>query len=333
MARRIAAAIGGQALLPARFAETGETAYAGSVLDAARQAWSHSKALIFVAPVAIAVRAIGPLAQDKTHDPAVLALDEQGQFVVSMLSGHLGGANALARQVARITGGQAVITTASEVQGKVALDLLAQEAGWSVEPESALTRVMAAVVNDEPVQVYTAPGQDDAPLRQIATNWQWVAQPETLGAGPAIVLSDRLEILDLTQTVLLRPHTLVVGIGCQRGVSGEQIEQAVQTTLRDAGLAFGALAAVATVRLKAEEPGLLAFVEAQHLPLRIYEEAEIQALAQRVTLSPSAAQVKLGLPGVAEPCAMLAAGVEALLVQKRAFEGVTVAVARLRGSD
>ncbi|CAN5704949.1 hypothetical protein BH10CHL1_BH10CHL1_28520 [soil metagenome] len=329
LARRIAAAVGGQTLLPKRFAAADETSYAGSVLDAAQQAWSHSKALIFVAPVAIAVRAIGPLAQDKAHDPAVLALDEQGQFVVSMLSGHLGGANALARQVARITGGQAVITTASEVQGKVALDLLAQAASWSSEPGSALTRVMAAVVNDEPVQVYAAPGQDDAPLRQVATNWQWVGQRELLGTGPAIVLSDRLETIDLTQAVLFRPHTLVVGIGCQRGVSGEQIEQAVQTTLRDAGLAFGSLAAVATVRLKAEEPGLLAFVETHHLPLRIYEESEIQALAQRVTLSPSAAQAKLGLPGVSEPCAMLAAGVEELLVQKRAFEGVTVAVARL----
>jgi cobalamin biosynthesis protein CbiG len=316
-------------MLPTRFAELGEGQYTDSVLDAARQAWPHSKALIFVAPVAIAVRAIGPLAQDKTSDPAVLALDEQGQFVVSMLSGHWGGANALARKVAQITGGQAVITTASEVQGKVALDLLAQEAGWSAEPGSALTRVMAAVVNDETVQVYAEPGYNDAPLRQAATNWQWVAQREALGTGPAIVLSDRLESFDLAQTVLFRPRTLVVGIGCQRGVSGAQIEQAVQTTLHDAGLAFDSLAAVATVRLKAEEPGLLAFVEAHKLPLRIYEETEIQTLAQRVTLSPSAAQVKFGLPGVAEPCAMLAAGVDELLVQKRAFEGVTVAVARL----
>jgi precorrin-4 C11-methyltransferase len=329
LARRLAPQIDAQAWLPAKFAQTGESVYHGSVLDAARQAWAQSRALLFVAPVAIAVRAIAPLAQDKKLDPAVLALDESGQFVISVLSGHLGGANALARRVAQITGGQAVITTASDVSGKVALDLLAQEAGWFCEPGSALTRVMAAIVNDEQVQVYVAPGCDDSPLRQTQASWEWVARRADLQQGPAIVLSDRNETLDLAQTVLFRPRTLSVGIGCQRGVSRAQIEAAVRTTLDDAGLAFGALAAVATVRLKAEEPGLLAFVEQAGLPLRIYDKDEIKTLAARASLSPSAAQEKLGLPGVAEPCALLAAGVDELLVRKRAFAGVTVAVARL----
>lgn len=329
LARRLAPQIDAQAWLPAKFAQPGESVYHGSVLDAARQAWAQSRSLLFVAPVAIAVRAIAPLAQDKKLDPAVLALDESGQFVVSVLSGHRGGANALAHRVAQITGGQAVITTASDVSGKVALDLLAQEAGWFCEPSSALTQVMAAIVNDEPVQVYIAQGCDGSPLRQAGAPWRWVARREDLQAGPAIVLSDRSETLDLAQSVLFRPRTLSVGIGCQRGVSRAQIEAAVRTTLDDAGLAFGALAAVATVRLKAEEPGLLAFIEQLGLPLRIYEEDEIKTLAARVSLSPSAAQEKLGLPGVAEPCALLAAGVDELLVRKRVFAGVTVAVARL----
>ncbi len=330
LARRLAGPLQAVAYAPQRFAQEGEAAYSDSVIEAARCLWAQHRALIFVAPVAIAVRAIGPLAEDKHTDPAVIALDEAGKFVVSVLSGHLGGANDLARQIAALTGGQAVITTASDAQESAALDLLGQQAGWRCESGSAVARVSAAILNGDPVHVYVEPGCDASPLRRAdLPGLVWLDRLEALDGQAAIVISDRSGLLiDLTRSVVFHPRSLAVGIGCRRGVAVETLEAVVRGALEKAGLSFTSVACLATARAKAEEPGLLAFAEKFNLPLRIYDD-EINALAARVPLSPSAAREKLGLPGVAEPCAMLAAKATALLAAKRAEDGVTVAVARL----
>ncbi len=330
LARRLVEPMQAIHYVPQKFAREHEIAYTDSVMDVARRLWAQHRAIIFIAPVSIAVRAVGPLAQDKHSDPAIVALDEQGKFVVSVLSGHVGGANELARVIAALTNGQAVVTTASDTQELAALDLIAQEAGWVCEAGSALTRVMGALVNGEMVQVYVEAGCDDSPLRRAdLPGLEWVDDFEKLNGAPAIVLSDRIALaLDRAASVVFHPSSLALGIGCRKGVACETIERAARGALTEAGLSFDSINCLATVRLKAEEPGLLGFAEKFNLPLRIYDEDEINALAARVTLSPSAAQEKFDLPGVSEPCALLAANATTLLATKHAEDGVTVAVAR-----
>jgi cobalt-precorrin 5A hydrolase/precorrin-3B C17-methyltransferase len=288
-------------------------------------------------PAGVAVRAIAPLLGHKTGDPAVVCLDEAGQSVIPLLGGHQAGANELARQIAALTGGYAAITTASDVQGKPALDLLGQTDGWRIDSASALTHASACLVNDEPVGVYL-----DAALAMLrpqlldglgqTDNITFVETLDELdidayAAGLIIshrLLSDHHQHL-LDKSVLYRPPVLVAGIGCKRGVPAAELREALAVTLSEAGLALESLIMLASVDLKADEAGLREVAAVMGVPLQIVESARL-ALLEPAGFSPSAAQEKFDLPGVAEPCAVLVSGGN-LLVPKRSFARCTVAVA------
>jgi cobalt-precorrin 5A hydrolase/precorrin-3B C17-methyltransferase len=282
---------------------------------------------------------MAPLLGHKASDPAVICLDEAGQSVIPLLGGHQAGANELARQIAAITGGRAAITTASDVQGKPALDQLGQVEGWRIDAASALTHASACLVNDETVGVYLDPAL--APIRPQLTTWleqvdnlHWVESldaldVDTYAAGLIIshrTLGDHHQHL-LRKSVLYRPPVLVAGLGCKRGVPAVELGAALTNTLVEADLALESLAALATVDLKADEPGLHELAGELKLPLQIVSRAQL-VLLEPAGFSPSAAQAKFDLPGVAEPCAMLLSGPNGqLVVPKRSFERCTVAIA------
>ena len=306
-----------------------------SVLAEIRRRWNHHRALILVMATGVAVRAIAPLLGQKTTDPAVVCLDEAGRSVIPLLGGHAAGANELARRIAELTGGHAAITTASDIQEKPALDLLGKAQGWRIEPASALTRATAALVNDEPVGVYLDPELGEAQAQ--AANWQAdnIVPVATLGEllseeyAAGLVVSHRALGEDMAallhKSVLYRPPVLVAGIGCRRGVPAEELRAALETTLADAGLARDSLAALASAELKADEAGLQALADSLGLPLRIVSHQRLAAL-DPAQFSVSAATARFDLPGVAEPCALLASEGE-LIVPKRSFARCTVAVA------
>jgi len=317
----------------------GNSTYSDSALGEVRRCWPRYNHLILVMPTGVAVRAVAPLLGHKASDPAVVCLDEAGQSVIPLLGGHQAGANELARQIATLTGGYAAITTASEVQGKPALDLPPQLEGrrWQIDPASALTHASACLVNDEAVGVYLDPAL--ASLRPQLTEWlgkadnlTWVEtldelDVDTYTAGLIIshrVLADHYQHLQ-RKCVLYRPPVLVMGLGCKRGVPGTELREALETTLIEANLALEAAAALATVDLKADEPGLQDLARQLDLPLRLVESARLSVL-EPAQFSPSAAQAKFDLPGVAEPCALLVAG-GTLIVPKRSFARCTVAIA------
>lgn len=320
-------------------AETLYTTYADSALAEVRRCWARYSQLILVMPAGVAVRAIAPLLGHKASDPAVLCLDEAGQSIIPLLGGHQAGANELARQIAAITGGHAAITTASDVQGKPALDQLGQAEGWRIDPASALTHASACLVNDEVVGVYLDPAL--AGIRPQMTAWLdqvenlvWVESLDALdvdayAAGLIVshrTLGDHHQHL-LRKSVLYRPPVLVAGLGCKRGVPAAELGAALEITLAEANLALESLAALATVDLKADEPGLRELAEELKLPLQIVSSAQL-ALLEPAGFSPSAAQAKFDLPGVAEPCAVLLSGPSGqLVVPKRSFDRCTVAVA------
>ena len=332
LGHRVARELRSTLYAPARFAPDGSTPYQGPVAEMIRVLWHTQTRMLLIMPVGVAVRSLAPLLADKRSDPGVVAMDEAGQFAVSITSGHLGGANALARTVAGLVGAQAVITTASDVQGVPALDLLGRAFGWRIATPSMLTRASAALVNGEPVGVF-----------QEAGSRAWLSEPEAavLHFVPDLTtLTDAIYTAALVITyrgddtlpdevrakaVIYHPACLSVGIGCERGVTETEVMSAVTATLAAHGLATEAIRDYATIDVKRDEAGLLAYAATMNRPLRFFPA---DALNRPVVPNPSAAAMRtVGAQGVAEPAALLAAETRTLLVEKHVQGRVTVAVA------
>jgi len=287
--------------------------------------------LVCVMALGIVVRILGPLACDKETDPPVVVVDEAGNFAISVLGGHEGGANPLTKQVAKALGAVPVITTASDALGLPPVDLIGRDWGWRIERREDLARVAAAVVRGEIIGVYQDAGRRDwwqafgkwPATFQILETWP----PEGSWAG-VLVISDRcLPASDRWPFVVYRPPSLVLGTGCRRGVPVDEIEQLFQEVCQTNGLAPLSLGLVATVSLKADEPGLQEFAGRHVVPLVSYPPEELAQVEPLPTPSEKV-RAKIGIAGVAEPAAMLAAATNVLLVPKHRGRRVTMALAR-----
>lgn len=289
--------------------------------------------VVFVAAAGVAVRALAPHLRGKRQDPAVLVVDEEGRFVVSLLGGHRRDGNRWARVLARFLGAVPVITTASEIYGLPPLETTGAEHGWRLENDGpAVARVAGALLNGEPVGAYLDPGLPPLP-RELAARLVRLEAPGDLARqdlAAAVVVSDR-ELPGLgahrEDWLVFRPPTLAVGVGCARGVGVEELARAFQEVLRRYGLARASVALLASIDRKREEGALLAFADREGLPLRFYGAAELAAVPGLPNPSEVVRRVT-GVPGVCEPAAVLAAGGGGLLVPKETLGRVTLAVAR-----
>ncbi|MBV8268879.1 MAG: cobalamin biosynthesis protein [Planctomycetaceae bacterium] len=314
--------------------EPGVHGWVGPLRGVLPSLWQEYDAIVAVMALGIIVRLAGPLATDKRSDPAVVVVDDAGRFAISVLGGHGAGANELAREVAGVLGATPIITTASESQGLPAVDRIGRECGWIVERTENLTRVAAAVVRRQTVAVWQDAGPPDwwRPFgiwpRHFVRLRAWDDWP-ALAPAALLIISDRAEPDDLPgdRTVVYRPPTLVAGIGCRRGTPRGAIEAWVEKVFADHRLARNSLAAVATVTLKGDEPGLLAFASAWQVPLvafppeQLADQPGIESPSERV-------RSKVGIAAVAEPAALRAAGASRLLIPKQIGPGITLAVAR-----
>lgn len=291
------------------------------------------EALVCIMASGIVVRELAPLLKNKHSDPAVVVMDPRGKYAVSLLSGHEGGANRLARRIAELTGGQAVITTASDNQQIPALDVLAKERGWKIDENSRLAKVMTALVDGEPVglirdgDLMLAPDMVDFPWADVVPEWNADVlrrcQHFVRITCRAVYPSFWQEAPD---SIVYYPPALVLGIGCNRGTSSDEILAAVHETLAQNGLAVESVAGVATIAEKADEPGLIGLCRAMGWKMEAFSHAQIRQIENIPNPSKTVYDV-LGVPGVAEPAALLAAGASTLLVEKQKFANVTVAVA------
>lgn len=310
--------------------------YETSVRQVLQTAFRSHPALICIMASGIVIRDLAPLLRNKHSDPAVVVMDETGQFAISLLGGHKGGANQLAHQVADLLGGTAVATTASDVRGLPAIDLLSERNGWLLEDGSAMTACSAALVNGDPFGIVQDWGNrnwlpDPLPSHVTYQDSFDVLQRESPAA--ALVITYRSLPASLRETaqhlVVYRPRCLVVGIGCNRGTPAAEIQAAIDETLAAAQLAPASICALATIHDKVDERGLLQLCKQQGWPLRVFTRAEINAIRNVPTPSP-AAHKALRVWGVAEPAALLAAEADTLIVKKRKFANVTVAIALVK---
>ncbi len=241
--------------------------------------WPQYEALVYVVSLGAVIRTIAPFLKDKHVDPAVIVVDDKAQFAISVLSGHVGGANELTERIATSLGAQAVITTASDVGKTVPVDILGRELGWTTELDKNITRISAAVVNEEPVAFVQETGETnwwkrDTPLPKSI---KLVSLDEARAFNAVLIVTDRLvEEEFLSKAVLYRPKSLVLGIGCDRGTTCQQIEEFVQTTLAAHKLSFRSVRNVATVDLKQDEAGLNEFCTNHKFELVCYASEKLK---------------------------------------------------------
>lgn len=266
--------------------------------------------LIFVGAAGIAVRAVAPYLKNKAEDPAVVCVDEKGRYAVSLLSGHLGGANELARLVAEVTGGEAVITTATDVRGVFAVDLWARRQNLTVLQRERIKTVSAKALRGEGVSISCPwPVRGEAP------------EGVTLGESCDAVVDYRRRTDGALQLV---PRTLTLGIGCKRGTEQAQLETQFLRFCGERGIEPAAVAAAATIDRKADEPGLIAFCQAHEWPLHVYTAGRLKTAPGSFTAS-AFVESRVGVDNVCERACVLAGG--ELIESKYACDGVTFALA------
>ncbi len=340
LGRRLGRLLPGSHLhLPEKFAseqEINEYPFQTVVKEVINDVFGRYRYLVLIMAVGIAVRLVAPRLGNKDEDPGVVALDDKGTFTVSLLSGHVGGANGLARKIASLTGARPVITTASEVGGTIAIDLLGKEFGWQIEDDGNATRVSAAVVNGEPVGIYQEAGE---------TNWWTGPLPDNIsifGSIEALNESDCQAVLIITDrilgnerqalpggTIVYRPKSLVVGIGCNRGTECSEIEKALTQVFQGHRLSIKSIRNMATIDLKRDEPGLSEFARKCGLPIAYFDKDKLGKVD--FPSSPSAIVRKhTGTPSVCEAATLLSSGSQSLIVPKvRYGRAITIAVVRL----
>jgi precorrin-4 C11-methyltransferase len=285
--------------------------------------------LVCIMATGIVVRLLAPLLAGKERDPAVVVVDEGGRNAVSLISGHLGGANQLAKKVAGITGGQPVITTATDVQGKLSWDELAKRAGLLIENLDRVKTLNMAILKEERIGLYD-PARWVRPLMPESTDVADLKRPEEArdtGLYGWIYVGEGTDHFEPPPCLVVRPPSLVVGVGCKRGTASATIGAAVDKVLQDHGLSRYAVRNLATAELKEDEQGLNELLEERGWSAVYYSISELQADVS--VPSPSEIVKKhLGVESVCEKAAILSAGVEELLIPKQILGNVTVAVAR-----
>ncbi|SHO54658.1 cobalamin biosynthesis protein CbiG [Vibrio quintilis] len=301
---------------------------------------------IFICATGIVSRIIGPLLQDKRTDPAVVCMDEQATFAISMLSGHRGGANALTERVAHLVKATPVITTASDTSQTLSADMLGAPFGWTLDPvsEPALTPVSAAIVNQQPVIVAQEAGERHwwkydkrMPAHLLTHTTLEGIQSEAFNG--AILISDR-KSPDLTgwdnQLVLWRPKSLVLGLGCDRNTPLAVLEAGLAAFSDQFNLALESVQAIASIALKADEPGLNALSRDRQWPFTTYE-AEVLDGTEGIEHPSDYVKQVTGSNSVAEAAALKLSQTRQLLVPKWVFKQdgfhMTVACCRREYSE
>ena len=310
---------------PARYAdELGIRAYESLGAWTAEQ-FGQACALVYVGATGIAVRAIAPHVRDKFSDPAVVSVDEAGRFAVPLLSGHVGGANELARTVAQLCGGQAVVSTATDVNELFAVDEWAARRGFAIKERAVAKKISATLLEGGTVGF----------VSDFDLNWEPPAGVVALGAasdvtpafdgrpaiGFAVSLDDACQ--PFGQTLHLVPRIATVGVGCRRDTDPDVLERAVDAALATARVSTLAVCALASIDVKSDEPAILQLAQKRGWNARFYSADELAAVPGDFESSEFVRRT-VGVDNVCERAALARGGT--LLLGKQAGNGTTVAL-------
>jgi len=290
-----------------------------------------SDALICLFSLGAVIRLISPHIKDKKNDPAVLVIDDKMNFVISVLSGHLGGANELASQIAKKLGATPVITTAADVNKTIPVDLVGREFGWKIDDDSTVTKISALMVNEEKIGVYQDAGNKNwwkGDLPKNVTIYSSFDELENSGSKGFLIISDRnIKSEILKDAVVYRPTDLVVGIGLHWDTSKETIKKGLQLCLEKNNLSHLSIAKFVSLKKPQDVKGLIEIGKEMNIPVEYLEKDD---LANVNVPNPSqTVQAFEGTSSVSEASAIKASGGQ-LIVQKQKFPpNLTIAIARI----
>lgn len=292
------------------------------LFDWTAEMFDTKDAILFIGASGIAVRSIAPFVADKRKDPAVVVMDEKGMFVISLLSGHLGGANELTGALANLTGAIPVITTATDVNGRFAVDLFAKKLGLYISDMKMAKLVSADILDEKRIGLITG----FPILGEVPEELQVIEPEEPFEGKTGIVIALNEERVPFLNTLHLIPRIVTVGVGCRKGKEKAAIEEAILNALQKHHLSIHSLEKVASIDLKAEEEGILDFCEKYSVPFEVYSAEELLEAEGKFTPS-SFVKETTGVDNVCERSAVLGSRNGILIENKQAADGVTVALA------
>ena len=293
---------------------------------------------IFIMATGIVVRVLAPLIQSKTKDPAVVVVDDLGKNAISLLSGHIGGANELTYKIAQIIEANPVITTATDINDVPAIDVLAMENGLFIENPAAIKTVNMALLKKEKIGVHDPFNWftkkllsfESAAFQKLTYDINKLSQQSVIKNNAFVYIDDAINDLP-SRVLILRPPTLVAGIGCNRGTDSEEISTHLKEVLESHRLAPTSLKCLASIDVKSDEAGLIAVAESLDMPLIFFTSEELNQVKGIKNPSP-VVEKHVGVKSVCEAAAIKASQYGTLIVPKESTKNVTVAIARINFS-
>ncbi|MCM1183686.1 MAG: cobalamin biosynthesis protein [Roseburia sp.] len=301
-------------------------------------------ALLFIGACGIAVRAIAPFLTDKLRDAPVLVMDETGRYVIPILSGHMGGANALALYLAQQTGAEPVITTATDIRGRFAVDLFAKENHLHIVNKEGIAKVSAKALAGEELTLSIAPEYQHR-IEAAAIPAGVRVAPYPPAGFVDVLITASVPATDAVNTVVgthiasvvdaaivLCPKDYIIGVGCKKGKTADALADFIAGRLETLGISVAQLAALASIEQKREEAGLAEWCRRAGVPFLTYTAEELRAVQGNFAESAFVA-AQVGVGNVCERAALKACGADGTLIApKYARDGMTIAVARRGGA-
>jgi cobalt-precorrin 5A hydrolase len=293
------------------------------------------ESIICIFSLGAVIRLISNLLKDKKTDPAVIVIDDKANFVISALSGHLGGANSLTKSIADILNSTPVITTAADVNETIAVDLLGSEFKWRIENFENVTKVSAYMVNEEKIGVYQDAGETKWWNKELPKNVSIVKDIDELRSDDfkaGLIISDKIitDPLIVNKSVIYRPKSLVVGLGFHWDTTQKEIEDGILKVLKEHGLSFLSIRNLSTINRGKSPASLGSFSDKHGIPLEFYDKEKLDKI---MVPNPSDVVKKYeGTPSVSEASSILSSGGELIVAKQKFPPNLTVAVSRINSS-
>jgi len=292
--------------------------------------FKNSNALICLFSLGAVIRLIAPCLKDKKIDPAVIVIDDKTNFVISVLSGHIGGANVLTQEIAKKIGSLPVITTAADVNKTIAVDLVGREFNWKVEDDSTITKISAHMINEEPIGVFQDVGKKNwyKELPKNVSIYENFQDLKKSNSTACLIISDKIIDNELSKkSVIYRPPSLVIGIGLHWNTTKETIKEGIEFCLEKFMLSSKSIAKLVSIKKPQDVQGLIDLGEEMGIPV---EYVNREDLAEVSAPNPSEIVREFeGTASVSEAAAIKVSGGE-LIVEKQKFPpNLTIAIARI----
>ena len=292
--------------------------------------FKNSNALVCLFSLGAVIRLIAPHLKDKKIDPAVIVIDDKTNFVISVLSGHIGGANELTREIAEKLGTLPVITTAADVNKTIAVDLVGREFNWKIDDDSTVTKISAHMVNEEPIGIFQETGGKNW-YKELPKNVSVYDSLEDLKKSSSkayLIISDKIIDKDLEkESVVYRPPSLVIGIGLHWDTSKDTIKNGIESCLEKFKLSSKSIAKLVSIKKPQDVQGLIDIGKEMKIPV---EYVNREDLAEISAPNPSeTVKAFEGTASVSEAAAIKVSGGK-LIVEKQKFPpNLTIAIARI----